>query len=39
MTRATINRRTFLATAGRIELQAHDAGRWIEYKQIKIRRL
>jgi 3-keto-disaccharide hydrolase len=25
--------------AGRIELQAHDAGRWIEYKQIKIRRL
>jgi hypothetical protein len=24
---------------GRIELQAHDAGRWIEYKQIKIRRL
>ena len=25
--------------AGRIELQAHDAGRWIEYKEIKIRRL
>jgi hypothetical protein len=25
--------------AGRIELQAHDAGKWIEYKQIKIRRL
>ena len=25
--------------AGRIELQAHDPGRWIEYKQIKIRRL
>jgi hypothetical protein len=25
--------------AGHIELQAHDAGRWIEYKQIKIRRL
>jgi hypothetical protein len=24
---------------GRIELQAHDAGRWIEYKEIKIRRL
>jgi hypothetical protein len=25
--------------AGRIELQAHDPGRWIEYKEIKIRRL
>ena len=25
--------------AGRIELQAHDAGRWIEYKQVRIRRL
>jgi hypothetical protein len=25
--------------AGRIELQAHDAGKWIEYKQVKIRRL
>jgi hypothetical protein len=25
--------------AGRVELQAHDAGKWIEYKQIKIRRL
>ena len=25
--------------AGRIELQAHDPGRWLEYKQIKIRRL
>jgi hypothetical protein len=25
--------------AGRIELQAHDAGRWIDYKQIRIRRL
>lgn len=25
--------------AGRIELQAHDPGRWIEYKQMKIRRL
>jgi hypothetical protein len=25
--------------AGRIELQAHDPGRWIEYKQIKIMRL
>ena len=25
--------------AGRIELQAHDPGRWIEYKAIKIRRL
>jgi hypothetical protein len=25
--------------AGRIELQAHDPGKWIEYKQIKIRRL
>jgi hypothetical protein len=24
---------------GRIELQAHDAGRWIEYTDIKIRRL
>ena len=24
---------------GRIELQAHDAGKWIEYKQIKIRPL
>ena len=24
---------------GRIELQAHDPGRWIEYKEIKIRRL
>jgi hypothetical protein len=24
---------------GRIELQAHDAGKWIEYKEIKIRRL
>jgi hypothetical protein len=25
--------------AGRIELQAHDPGRWLEYKEIKIRRL
>ena len=25
--------------AGRIELQAHDPGRWIEYKQIRVRRL
>jgi hypothetical protein len=25
--------------AGHIELQAHDPGRWIEYKQVKIRRL
>ena len=25
--------------AGRIELQAHDAGKWIEYKQVKIRSL
>jgi hypothetical protein len=25
--------------AGRIELQAHDPGHWIEYKQIRIRRL
>jgi hypothetical protein len=25
--------------AGRIELQAHDAGKWIEYKEMKIRRL
>lgn len=25
--------------AGRIELQAHDPGHWIEYKQIKIRRI
>ena len=25
--------------AGRIELQAHDTGKWIEYKEIKIRRL
>ena len=25
--------------AGRIELQAHDRGKWLEYKQIKIRRL
>jgi hypothetical protein len=25
--------------AGRIELQAHDPGRWIEYKEINIRRL
>jgi len=25
--------------AGRIELQAHDPGRWIEYKDIKVRRL
>ena len=25
--------------AGRIELQAHDAGKWIEYKEVKIRRL
>lgn len=25
--------------AGRIELQAHDPGRWIEYKQIRIKRL
>jgi hypothetical protein len=25
--------------AGRIELQAHDPGRWIEYKEVKIRRL
>lgn len=25
--------------AGRIELQAHDPGRWIEYKEIKVRRL
>jgi hypothetical protein len=25
--------------AGRIELQAHDPGRWIEYKQIRIRQL
>lgn len=25
--------------AGRIELQAHDPGRWIEYKQVKIPRL
>ena len=25
--------------AGHIELQAHDAGKWIEYKQIRIRRL
>jgi hypothetical protein len=24
---------------GRLELQAHDAGKWIEYKQIKVRRL
>ena len=25
--------------AGRIELQAHDAGKWLEYKQVRIRRL
>jgi hypothetical protein len=25
--------------AGRIELQAHHPGRWIEYKQIRIKRL
>lgn len=25
--------------AGRIELQAHDAGKWIEYKEVKVRRL
>lgn len=25
--------------AGRIELQAHDPGRWLEYKQIRIKRL
>ena len=25
--------------AGRIELQAHDPGRWLEYKQIKVRKL
>ena len=24
---------------GHLELQAHDAGKWIEYKQIKVRRL
>ena len=24
---------------GRLELQAHDAGKWIEYKQIKVRPL
>jgi hypothetical protein len=24
---------------GRIALQAHDAGRWIEYKQIRIKAL
>jgi hypothetical protein len=24
---------------GRLELQAHDAGKWIEYKQVKVRRL
>ena len=26
-------------TPGRIELQAHDPGKWIEYKQVKIKRL
>jgi hypothetical protein len=25
--------------AGAIELQAHDAGKWIEYKRVRVRRL
>ena len=35
----TIQLRRYVIEPGRIELQAHDPGRWIEYTDIKIRRL